>query len=143
MRFDPEGPFFYQSTQFVFSRTGPDSPIRLISEWNEPSNGGRLEFENVELVAPTPDKLIEYAGEYVSAELAATYRFIVRDRRLWLRVNSRRWEQLDPTVRDEFIPHIRKPTDGRIVRFLRNKSDEVTGLAIDSYRVTNVEFEKR
>jgi len=143
MRFDPEGPLFYQSTQFVFTRTGPDSPIRLVSQWNEPGNEGRLEFENVELVETTSDKLMEYVGEYISDELAATYRFIVRDGRLWLRVNSRRWEQLDATVRDEFIPHIREPTDGRIVRFVRNKNDEVTSLSIDSYRVTNVGFEKR
>ena len=91
----------------------------------------------------TSDQLTQYAGQYISDELAATYRFIVRDGQLWLRVNSRRWEQLDATVRDEFIPHIREPTDGRIIRFLRNENDEVTGLSIDYYRVTAVRFEKR
>jgi CubicO group peptidase (beta-lactamase class C family) len=143
MRFDPEGPFFYESTQFVFSRTQPTSPIRLASQWNEPGNKGRLEFENVQLVEPTPDQLTKYVGHYISDELAASHRFLVRDGQLWLRVNSRRWEQLDATVHDEFIPHIREPSDGRIIRFVRNKNDEVTGLSIDSYRITNVRFEKR
>ena len=139
MRFDPEGTFFYESTQFVFSRTAADSPIRLTSQWNR----GQLEFENVELVEPTPDQLTQYAGLYISDELAATYRFIVCDGQLWLRVNSRRWERLDATVRDEFIPHSREPTDGRIIRFLRNGNDKVTGLSIDNYRVTAVPFRKR
>jgi hypothetical protein len=143
MRFDPEGPVFYESTRFVFSRTAVNAPIRLVSQWDEPDNRGQLEFENVKLVEPTSDQLTHYEGQYISDELAATYRFIVRDGQLWLRVNSRRWEQLDATVRDEFIPHIREPTDGRIVRFLRNENDEVTGLSIDCYRVTAVRFEKR
>ena len=142
-RFDPEGLLFYASTRFVFSRTATNAPIRLVSQWEEPDNRGQLEFENVELVEPNSDQLTQYAGQYVSDELAATYRLIVRDGQLWLRVNSRRWEQLDATVRDEFIPHIREPTDGRIIRFLKNENEEVTGLSIDSYRVTAVRFEKR
>ena len=143
MRFDPEGSFFYKSTQLVFSRTEADAPIRLVSQWNEPNNRGQLEFENVELVEPESDQLAQYAGQYISDELAATYRLIVRDGQLWLRVNSRRWEQLDATVRDEFIPHIREPTDGRLIRFLRNENDDVTGLSIGHFRVTAVRFEKR
>jgi hypothetical protein len=30
----------------------------------------------------------------------------VKEGQLWLRVGSRRWERLDPTVRDEFTPHV-------------------------------------
>ena len=143
MRFDPEGQLFYESTRFVFSRTGVNARIRLVSQWDELNNRGQLEFENVELVEPKSDQLAQYAGQYISDELAATYRLIVRDGQLWLRVNSRRWEQLDATVRDEFIPHIREPTDGRLIRFLRNENDDVTGLSIDHFRVTAVRFEKR
>jgi hypothetical protein len=57
-------------------------------------------------------------------------------------VNSRRWEPLDPTVRDEFV-HVQEPADGRIIRFLRNDNGEVTGLSIDYYRVRGVRFTKR
>ena len=104
---------------------------------------GRLDFEAVELVDPTPDQLQEYAGRYESDELAATYRLIVRDGRLWLRVNSRRWEPLDATVRDEFV-HVQEPADGRIITFLRNEKGDVSGLSIDiSGRLKGVRFAKR
>lgn len=141
-RFDPEGPF-YATTQFVFSRKSADSPMSFVSQWEEPENRGSLEFEPVELVEPSAAQLAEYAGQYVSDELAATYRMEVRENQLWLRINSRRWEQLDATVHDEFIPHSREPVDGRIMRFLRDADGKVTGLAADYYRVTGVQFAKR
>jgi hypothetical protein len=118
------------------------SPRTLTSQWDEAENSGRLDFEAVEPVDPTPDQLKEYAGRYESEELAATYRLAVRNGRLWLRVNSRRWEALDATVRDEFV-HVQEPADGRIITFLRNEKGEVTGLSIDYYRVKGVRFTKR
>jgi CubicO group peptidase (beta-lactamase class C family) len=140
--FDPEGPGFSASTQLVFSGAVAGSPRTLMSRWDEPEDTGRLDFEAVELVAPTPDQLEEYAGRYESDELAATYRLAVRDGRLWLRVNSRRWEALDATVRDEFV-HVQEPADGRVITFLRNEKGDVTGLSIDYYRVKGVRFTKR
>ncbi len=79
------------------------SPWSLTSEWDLPDNKARIEFQAVELVDPTPDQLKEYAGRYESDELAATYRLAVRHGRLWLRVNSRRWEVLDENVFYKFI----------------------------------------
>jgi hypothetical protein len=141
-RFDPEGPGFSPTTQLVFSRARAGSPWSLTSRWDEPENTGRRDFEAVELVNPTPDQLKEYAGRYDSDELAATYRLAVRDGRLWLRVNSRRWEPLDATIRDEFV-HMEEPADARIMTFLRNQKGEVTGLSIDYYRVKGIRFTKR
>lgn len=140
---DPEGSRFYATTHFDFSPASADSPKSFTSQWDEPENRGSLKFEAIELVSPTPDELAKYAGEYVSDELAATYRFQVRDDQLWLRVNSRRWEQLDATIRDEFIPHLREPTDGRIMTFLRDARDDVIGLSTDYFRVKGVRFTKR
>ncbi len=142
-RFDPEGPQFYATTQFVFARPEEGRPKRFSSQWDEAENRGRLEFEAVQLVQPNLEQLRDYAGEYVSDELAATYRLAVRDNGLWLRVNSRRWEELEATVRDEFIPRLREPPEGRIITFLRNESAQVTGLSIDYYRVKGVRFMKR
>ena len=141
-RFDPEGPGFSASTQLVFSRAAAGSPWSLTSQWDEPEDAGRRDFEAVEPADPTPDQLEGYAGRYESDELAATYRLAVRDGRLWLRVNSRRWEALDATVRDEFV-HVQEPADARIITFLRNEKGAVTGLSIDYYRVTGVRFTKR
>ena len=142
-RFDPEGPGFSPTTQLVFSRPAAGSPWSLTQEWDLPDNKARIEFKAVELVDPTPDQLKEYAGRYESDELAATYRLAVRDGRLWLRVNSRRWEGIDATVRDEFI-HMQEPADLRIITFLRNEKGEVTGLSIDiGGRLRGVRFTKR
>jgi hypothetical protein len=141
-RFDPEGPWQYPTTQFVFSPAAGGSPT-LTTQWDEPENRGTLEFDRVELVDPTPDELADYAGQYASDELVAIYRLEIREGKLWLRVNSRRWEQLDATVRDEFIPHLREPADSRQITFLRDEKQKVSGLSIDYYRVRGVRFDKR
>src|SRR5262249_5717340 len=108
-----------------------------------PDTRATIEFRPVQLVDPTPDQLKEYAGRYENDELAATYRLEVRDGRLWLRVNSRRWEVLDATVRDEFT-HMQEPADLRIITILRNKEGEVTGLSIDiGGRLRAVRFTRR
>ena len=141
--FDPEGPGFPATTQLVFSRPVAGSPWSLTQEWELPDNKARIEFQAVELVDPTPEKLKEYAGRYENDELATTYRLEGRDARLWLRVNSRRWEALDATVRDEFV-HMQEPSDIRIITFLRNEKGEVTGLSIDiGGRLRDVRFLKR
>jgi CubicO group peptidase (beta-lactamase class C family) len=143
-RFRPVGPSrFYTSTVFVFSRPTVDPPSLLTLEWDEPGNPGSVEFERVVLVEPTVDELRCYAGEYESVELSATYRFTVRDGHLWLRVNSRRWERLDPTTRDQFIPHGPQPHGHRIITFLRNDKSEVSGLSVAYGRVKGVQFGKR
>ena len=142
-RFDPEGPRFFPTAQLIFSRPTAASPWSLMHEYDLPDNRARIEFHPVELVDPTPDQLKEYAGAYENNELAATYRLAVRDGRLWLRVNSRRWEALDATVRDEFT-HMQEPADLRIVTILRNEKGEVTGLSIDiGGRLRGVRFTRR
>ncbi len=140
-RFDPERAGF-PTTQLIFSRSRAGSPWSLTSWWEDEDYSGKLDLEAVELVEPTPDQLRQYAGRYESDELGATYKLEVRDGKLWLRVNSRRWEPLDATVRDEFV-HIQEPADARIITFLRDERGSVTGFSIDYYRVTGVRFTKR
>ena len=48
MRFDPEGPGFSASTQLVFSRAAAGSPWSLTSQWDEPEDAGKGDFEAVE-----------------------------------------------------------------------------------------------
>jgi CubicO group peptidase (beta-lactamase class C family) len=142
-RFDPEGPTYSPTTQFVFSRPEAGSPLSVTQEWDLADNKARIEFQAVELADPTPEKLREYVGRYENDELAATYRLKVRDGRLWLRMNSRRWEVLDATLHDEFV-HLEEPSDVRIINFVRDEKDDVTGLTIDiGGRLTGVRFTKR
>lgn len=134
---------FYQSARFHFRRETPDQPYSMTLESND--NGFRdvIRFDRVELIDPAVPDLAAYAGEYVSDELAANYRFAVKEGGLWLRVGSRRWERLDPTVLDEFIPHVRTPHDNRIIRFLRDGNDQIRGFAITFWAVKNLEFTRR
>jgi hypothetical protein len=140
-RFDPDGPGFSPTTQLVFSRSAAGARWSLSVDSGDPEEIWKRDFEAVELANLTPGQLQEYAGRYESDELAATYRLAVRDGRLWLRVNSRRWEALDATIRDEFV-HMQEPADVRIINFLRNEKGEVTGLSIDCGWVTGVRFTK-
>lgn len=144
VRFRPVGDTpFYQSARFLFQRNTPAEAYAMTLESNEHGFREVLEFQRVELVEPSPDKLAEYAGEYASAEFAATYRFAVKDGALWLRAGSRRWERLDPTVRDEFIPHTRTRHDNRIITYLRDADKKVVGLSIEFWRVKGVRFDKK
>src|SRR5262245_14287776 len=126
-RFDPEGPGFHPTAQLVFSRPAAGSPWSLTEAWDLPDNKARVELQAVD---PTPDQLQGCSGEDANEGLAAAYRLAVRDARLWLRVNSRRWEVLEATVRDEFV-HMQEPSDLRIITLLRDEKGKVTGLSID------------
>ena len=142
-RFDPESPRFPPAAQLVFTRPTAGSRWSFTEEYDLPDIKARIEFQPVELVDPTPEQLKEYAGRYENDELAATYRLEVHDGRLWLRVNSRRWEALDATVHDEFV-HMHEPADLRIITFRRNGKSEVTGLSIAiGGRLREVHFTKR
>jgi hypothetical protein len=137
---DPDGSYFYATTRFVFSESERPS---FTAQWDEPENRGQIEFERVELTTPTAADLASYVGQYECDELAITYRTEVREGAMWLRIGSRRWEQLDATVLDEFIPHVREPADMRVFIFVRGPGSKVTGLEVDYYRVKGVKFEKR
>ena len=137
-RFRPQGGFFQESSRLVFERTSPESPYSMTSRWV----GGMLEFDRVELAEPTEQQLRDYEGDYYSEELATTYRLKVRERKLWLRVNNRGWEPIDPTVRDEFIPDMREDHDNRIFRFRRNEQGQVIGLTASLWRVKKISFDR-
>jgi hypothetical protein len=143
-RFRPVGETpFYKSARFIFHPEMPSSTFSMTLESSE--NGLRevINFQRINLVEPSPDELMECVGEYVSEELSATYRFAVKEGRLWLRAGSRRWERLDPTVRDEFTPHVRTPDEDRMITFRRDNDNHIMGFSISYWRVKNVEFKKQ
>jgi hypothetical protein len=127
-----EGPG--KGNTFVFERKSPDAPFRLRLEWKS----GKLELQPVTLVQPTAEQLREYEGLFHSEELHATYAFAVRDGSLFLEVNNRRWERLEPTVRDSFIAVGRTDDDNRLFTFLREKEGKVSGLSVDLWRVRGI-----
>ena len=122
----------------------PDRRGLSTSRWDRAGQPGQdSNSRRSNSVDPTPDQLQEYAGRYESDELAATYRLTVRDGRLWLRVNSRRWEPLDATVRDEFVPSCRNPPTDASSPSCAIENGQVSGLSVEYYRVKGVRFAKR
>jgi CubicO group peptidase (beta-lactamase class C family) len=82
-RFRPVGETpLYKSARFLFKPESDEYPVTL--ETNE--NGVRevINFNRVNLVDLSPKELREFAGEYFSEELAASYQFAVKEGRLWL-----------------------------------------------------------
>jgi CubicO group peptidase (beta-lactamase class C family) len=94
-------------------------------------------LERFQAITPSAETLGQYAGEYKSAELEATYRFAVKDGKLTLATN---WEDpavLNPTVRDEF-----DGPNGVSIVFRRDPAGKVTGLDLFAGRVRNISFAK-
>ena len=92
-------------------------------------------FERFEPLKPSAEDLAQYAGEYTSSELQATYRFAVKDGKLALATN---WEEpsvLEPTVRDEF----QSPAGVALV-FRRDAARHITGCDLFAGRVRNILF---
>ncbi len=129
----------YPEDTFVFARPSPDKPYSLTLK----GPGGSYPFPRVELIDPATLKLNEYVGEFYSDELMTTYRIVKRDDRLWLRINSARWEKLEPTVRDTFAPERRHLYDNRVIAFRRDTKEQIVGLSAALWRVKGVAFEKR
>ncbi|HIE97621.1 MAG TPA: class C beta-lactamase-related serine hydrolase [Fuerstia sp.] len=138
-RFQPVGGFFHETARFEFTRTSPESPFSLTSRWN----GGTVRMDRVDLVEPGSAQLTDYEGQFLSHELAATYRFRVADGKLLLRVNNLGWVPLDPTVQDQFVPGIRQNHDNRVFTFKRNQQNQVTEMFVKLWRVKGVSFAKR
>lgn len=92
-------------------------------------------FERFDPLKPSAEDLAQYAGEYASAELQATYRFAVKDGKLTL---TRNWEEpfaLEATVRDEF----QSPAGVAIV-FRGDGAGHITGCDLFAGRVRNISF---
>lgn len=92
-------------------------------------------FERFEPLKPSAEDFVQYAGEYTSAELQATYRFAMKDGKLTLATKWQEPSVLEPTVRDEF----QSPAGVAIV-FRRDTAGHITGCDLFAGRVRNISF---
>jgi CubicO group peptidase (beta-lactamase class C family) len=92
-------------------------------------------FETYQAVKPSNEDLGQFAGEYRSEELQATYRFGVKDGRLNLTVTWQQPQVLEATVRDEF-----QSGQGVAFVFRRDAGGRVTGFDLFAGRVRNISF---
>jgi hypothetical protein len=129
------------ATHFV-AKEGPE-----IAFDRQPNSGLRLTlsfkdtapqiFERYEPLKASEENLAGYAGEYISAELQATYRFAVKDGKLTLATNWQEPALLEPTVLDEF-----QGPFGTAIVFRRNAAGHVIGCDLFAGRVRNIAFTK-
>jgi CubicO group peptidase (beta-lactamase class C family) len=94
-------------------------------------------LEKFQHIKPSPEDLSQYAGEYKSSELQATYRFAVTDGKLTLATNWQAPAVLDPSVRDEF-----QGPFGTSIVFRRDTAGHITGCDLFAGRVRNISFTK-
>jgi CubicO group peptidase (beta-lactamase class C family) len=94
-------------------------------------------FEPVKLVVPTPAELAEYAGEYYSDEVQASYKIGVENGRLVVTARRAPNLVLAPALKDEFL------FAGFNFDFTRDPQNKVNGFLMDTERSINVRFVKR
>jgi CubicO group peptidase (beta-lactamase class C family) len=94
-------------------------------------------FEKFEPLKPSAEELTQYAGEYTSAELQATYHFAVKEGKLTLATNWQEPAVLEPTIRDEFQSPV-----GVAMVFRRDAAGHITGSDVFAGRVRNIFFRR-
>ena len=124
-----------RSLQLVFEMSSQNGrPLRL----RQIADGGNpVIYQAVQAVTPTPAQLAEYAGNYHSEELNATYTLSVQEGRLVLRRRRSRNIPLNPTFADAFVSD-----DLGYLRFTRNEQNRVSGLLLTGGRVRRLRFAK-
>lgn len=81
------------------------------------------------------EQLNQYKGDYYSDELLITYRILLVENTLYLKIGDRPKVEMQVVGKDEFAV-------GFPLRFLRNKNDEIISFEIDRGRVQNLIFFK-
>ena len=94
-------------------------------------------FETYQALKASDEDFAQYAGEYTSTELQATYRVFLKDGKLTLAVNWQEPFVLQPTVREEF-----QGPGGIAIVFRRDSAAHITGFDVFAGRVRNIAFAK-
>jgi CubicO group peptidase (beta-lactamase class C family) len=143
-RFRPVPPTpFDETARLIFHRDESTSEWVLSESRYVSENLRSTEFRPTTLATPTVEELQSLAGVYDCEPLAVSYRFRVEQGALQVRVGSGRWEQLDPLLDDEFIPHERTAHDQRLFRFQRDESGQVSGMVVSFWRIRELPFVRR
>jgi CubicO group peptidase (beta-lactamase class C family) len=110
-----------------------DGPQRL---WlTAPGLPGRV-FERIETVTPAGERLLEYPGNYYSAELDVTYEVVASQGALFLKSPEGQNLPLEPTTADEFLLR----GAGSTLAFGRDAEKRVRTLSVYADRVRKLGF---
>ena len=85
---------------------------------------------------PTPSQLSEYAGDYRSSEIEASYRVRLEDGKLTLERAKFPPATMQPVFRDLYR------TSAERIRFVRDGQGRVSGLSLSTPRVYHLRFSK-
>lgn len=109
--------------------TFQDEPRRAHAVFED---GDEATYEAVELVSPDAAQLDEYASEWYSEELDATWELVVEEDGLSIKDGPD--DTLSPTIKDEF------KLRGLTLRFTRDGEGRISSMLVDAGRVRNLEF---
>jgi CubicO group peptidase (beta-lactamase class C family) len=102
-----------------------------------PVAGQNNSTEKTERIKLSPEQMNEYAGEYYSEELKATYYIKAESEKMSLRIGYNAAQPLEPAAKDQF-----SQWGGRLV-FFRDQQSRVAGFTLDLGRVKNLRFVKK
>jgi CubicO group peptidase (beta-lactamase class C family)/erythromycin esterase-like protein len=145
-RFDPLGPRRFRNEEnVVVEFDGLQSGATRFLRQVQGRKYGSGAFERIEVVAPTPSQLGELAGDYVSDELNANYRFTVEDGVLVARILDAEPGTppfvLEPMLKDEFVSMPERVA----IAFTRSADGRVHGARL-TYQfgwITDVELHRK
>lgn len=94
-----------------------------------------LPAHRVEPFEPTEAELDEFAGAYYSGELDVTWRFSIRDGKLFLKKPRNPEREISPTITNSF-------TFGFSISFKWDSRGKVAGFTVNSGRIIDLKFKK-
>jgi CubicO group peptidase (beta-lactamase class C family) len=125
---------FGDRLNLTFQRTANDKPLRLLQSFDDAKP---LVYESVEAVDPSATELLEYVGEYTSAEIDPIYRLAVQDGKLTLVRLKHKPATLEPQSLDAFSTSI------GTIRFTRDANHRINGFLLNGSRIRNFRFVRR
>jgi hypothetical protein len=116
-----------------FTRKDKKSPFTM-----QTFRGGRLEgtYELIKMVSPSPEDLQEYKGEFFSEELNVTYKFVIREGKLYVKYRTAPDSPLKPTIKDEF------KLSWKWYQFSRDNEGKIKGFILVAGDIMRIPFEK-
>jgi len=126
----------FESTQEGLSLLALPSPARRPRLEVREEGEGTRSFEPIDSWTPAAADLQAFAGAYASDEVAAVFRFTIKDGQLVLRHRTIPANPWKPTLKNSFSEGYRRAT------FQRDKAGKVTGFKLDAGRVRGIVFRK-
>lgn len=103
---------------------------------NRPRQVSRPARSVDEAMTLTPGQLREYVGEYYSGELNTTYKLVLDNHNLVVRLAKTPQSILTPLSKDRFGVGIRR------FEFIRDSQDKISGFLLQAGRVIQLQFER-